>query len=68
MGGGRWGGQRRQHRAPLVEDVIDGASEEDEGEEITTSDPPATKRGQVLRQAASGELVCLGQAAQLRLA
>ena len=68
MGGGRWGGQRRQCRGPLVEDAIDGSSEEDEGEEIMTSDRPTNRRGRVLRRAAFGEPVCPGQAAQLRLA
>ena len=54
--------------APLVEDAVDGASEEDEGEEIAASDPPATGRGRVLWRAASSEPVCPGRATQLRLA
>ena len=54
--------------APLVEDIVDEASEEDDEEEIAASVPPATRRGRVLRRAASGEPVCPSRAAQLWLA
>ena len=44
--------------APLIEDVVnESSSEEDEGEETATTDPPVTARGRVLRQATSGEPV-----------
>ena len=55
--------------APLIEDVVDeSSSEEDEGEETATADPPVTGRGRVLRRATSGKPVRPGRAAQLRQA